>query len=189
MKKITRLSRLKYLLVTRFTYGLKDVGKRAIIYAPMQIDNPDGIHLNDHAFVHHYAWLMGTKIRGEKGLVIGENTVVGHFSHLIAWKGVEIGKNVLIADRVFISDCTHEYRNIDAPVIKQEVKCLQPITVGDDTWIGENVCICGSNVGKHCVIGANSVVIHDIPDYCVAAGNPAKIIKRYDFERKEWVRV
>lgn len=189
MKKITRLLRLRYFLETRFIYGIKDVGKRAIVYAPMQIDNPYGIHLNDHAFIHHFAWLMGAKAREDKGLIIGENTVIGHFSHLIAWKSVEIGKNVLIADRVFISDCTHEYKNCEVPVIKQEVKYLKPVIIGDDTWIGENVCVCGSNIGKHCVIGANSVVICDIPDYCVAAGNPAKIIKRYNFEKKEWIRV
>ncbi len=189
MKKITRLSRLRYLLATQYIYGLKNVGKKAIIYAPMQIDNPQGIHLNNRAFVHQYAWLMGTRIREEKGLIIGENTVIGHFSHLIAWKSVEIGKNVLIADKVFVSDCTHEYKDIDTPVIGQKVKFLKPVVIGDDTWIGENVCICGFNVGKHCVIGANSVVINDIPDYCVVAGNPAKIIKKYNFEKKEWVKV
>ena len=52
--------------------------------------------------------------------------------------------------------------------------------------MGENVCVIGAKIGKQCVIGANSVVIHDIPDYCVAVGSPAKIIKRYDYSTQIW---
>lgn len=63
------------------------------------------------------------------------------------------------------------------------------LSVGDDTWIGTNVVIAGNiHVGKHCVIGANSVVTKDIPDYSVAAGIPAKVIKRYDFDKGEWIK-
>ena len=59
-----------------------------------------------------------------------------------------------------------------------------------DTWIGTNVVIVGNvTIGKHCVIGANSFINHDIPDYCVAVGSPAKVVKRYSFEEKEWVKV
>lgn len=61
------------------------------------------------------------------------------------------------------------------------------VSIGDETWIGTGVVIAGTvTIGKHCVIGANSVVTKDIPDYCVAAGNPCKIIKRYSFETKQW---
>ena len=53
------------------------------------------------------------------------------------------------------------------------------VSIGDDTWIGTNVVIAGTvEIGKHCVIGANSVVTHDIPDYSVVAGCPAKVIKQ-----------
>ena len=54
--------------------------------------------------------------------------------------------------------------------------------------MGENVCIIGASVGKHCVIGANSVVTKDIPDYSIAVGTPAKIIKRYDFNKERWCK-
>lgn len=53
------------------------------------------------------------------------------------------------------------------------------VSIGDDTWIGTNVVIAGTvEIGKHCVIGANSVVTHDIPDYSVVAGCPARVIKQ-----------
>ena len=61
------------------------------------------------------------------------------------------------------------------------------VHIGDGSWLGTHVVIAGNiTIGKHCVIGANSVVKHDIPDYCVAAGIPARIIKRYDFGTKSW---
>jgi len=61
--------------------------------------------------------------------------------------------------------------------------------IGEGSWIGTKVSIIGSvRIGKHCVIGANSVVTKDIPDFSVAVGAPAKVIKRYDFERKEWIK-
>ena len=52
--------------------------------------------------------------------------------------------------------------------------------------LGENVCVIGASIGKTCVIGVNSVVTRDIPDYFVAVGSPARLIKRYDFDRQEW---
>lgn len=54
--------------------------------------------------------------------------------------------------------------------------------IGEGSWLEVNVCVMGATIGKHCVVGANSVVIHDIPDYCVVVG----IVKRYDFATKQW---
>lgn len=64
------------------------------------------------------------------------------------------------------------------------------IIIGDGSWIGTNSVISGDvHIGKHCVIGANSVVIKDIPDYCVAVGTPAKVVKKYDFNEKKWISI
>src|SRR5690606_32270085 len=106
----------------------------------------------------------------------------GNFSHLYATGLVDIGNNVLIADKVYISDNLHSYEDVNIPIWKQPIKQLREVRIGNNSWIGENVCIIGANVGNHCVIGANSVVTKDIPDYCIAVGTPAKIIKRYCFE-------
>lgn len=118
------------------------------------------------------------------------------FSRIAATKYVEIGNNVLTGPNVFIADFNHEYRNPDLPISVQgnfsrPVKIRgEGVFIGDDSWIGTHVVISGNiHIGKHCVIGANSVVTHDIPDYCVAVGSPCKIIKKYDFDLKKWTSV
>ncbi|RYE37044.1 MAG: acyltransferase, partial [Sphingobacteriaceae bacterium] len=60
----------------------------------------------------------------------------------------------------------------------------------DDCWIGANVVItAGTTIGKHCVIAAGAVVTKNVPDFCIAAGNPARIIKKYNAEQKAWLKV
>jgi acetyltransferase-like isoleucine patch superfamily enzyme len=67
---------------------------------------------------------------------------------------------------------------------------ISPVEIGDESWIGENsVILPGVRIGRHCIIGANSVVNKDVPDFSVAAGQPAVIIKRYDYVSKEWIKV
>ena len=64
------------------------------------------------------------------------------------------------------------------------------VCIDEGSWIGEKVCILpGVTIGKKCIIGAGSVVTKDVPDYCIACGNPAKVIKKYDFDEHRWIRV
>lgn len=173
--------------ILRFKFA--GIGKGSIIFAPMQIDNPKTIEIGDYVFIAEGAWLMGSSTEIGATLKIGQSSVIGHFSHIIANKEVVIENSVLIADKVFISDCTHNYTDVVIPVMNQAVSFLKSVHIGEGSWLGENVCVCGASIGKHCVIGANSVVTNDIPDYCVAAGSPAKIVKKYDFDKKQWVRI
>jgi acetyltransferase-like isoleucine patch superfamily enzyme len=71
----------------------------------------------------------------------------------------------------------------------QSVKFKQRVAIGDGSWIGENACIIGASIGRNCVIGANAVVTRDIPDYCVAVGIPAAVIRRFDVTLQKWVAV
>lgn len=122
---------------------------------------------------------------------IGEGTNIGRRCTLSAANRICIGKFVLIAPNVFIADTHHEYQKMGIPIMHQGITTHHDqVTIGDETWIGINAVIMGNvKIGKHCVIGANSVVIKDIPDYCVAAGNPAKIVKTLDVRTGHWVKV
>lgn len=92
---------------------------------------------------------------------------------------------------VFISDYNHKYQNINVPINQQgETVYSSGIRISEDSWIGTNTVIVGNvKVGKHCVIGANSFVNHNIPDYSVAVGSPAKVVKKYDFVKNKWISV
>lgn len=125
--------------------------------------------------------------------IIGNNCDIGTRTR-IAGK-VVICDDVLIGPDVFICSYDHSYKDINTPVIKQHEyePCRnghQEIKIGSGTWIGIHSVISGDvHIGKHCIVGANSVVTKDISDYCVVAGNPAKIIKRYNAETEKWERV
>lgn len=174
--------------ITQYIYkrNFGHIGEKSIIYAPLKLNNTQAIYIGDRVCIHDQAWLMG---QGEKSLEIKDDTTIGHFSHIIAMHHVEIQEKVLIADKVFISDCSHGYEDINVPIIDQKIVNLDGVRIGRDSWIGENVCILGASVGKHCVIAANAVVVKDIPDYSVAAGVPARVIKKYDFETNTWKSV
>lgn len=136
------------------------------------------------------SWLAAVPLtgKGDASLTIGDGCYIGNFSHFYATHSITIESKVLIADKVYISDNLHEYTNVCIPIIEQPIIQKKNVSIGSGSWIGENVCIIGATIGKHCVIGANSVVTHDIPDFSVAVGSPAKIIKRYDFSQNKWVR-
>lgn len=191
MANINKLSKVFWWVITQswFKYKFYNIGKGTIVFAPLQYDNPKTISLSQGIFIAEGAWLMGGTKAESMTLEIRDKTVIGHYAHIVAMEKIIIENEVLIADRVFISDCTHCYENIRESILKQDVMILKPVVIGEGTWIGENVCICGASVGKHCVIGANSVVTKDIPDYSVAVGSPAKVIKKYDFIEKKWVNV
>ena len=128
-------------------------------------------------------------------LFIGDNCEMGDMTHIVARERVEIGNDVLIASKCFISDTSHgNYtgKNQDAPGMPPHQRRLvtKPVRIGNDVWIGENVVIlAGSEIGDGCIIGANSVVIGKIPSKTIAAGVPAQIIKFFDNESQEWKRV
>ncbi|WP_172579827.1 acyltransferase [Ligilactobacillus agilis] len=126
-----------------------------------------------------------------KGLIIGNNVMVGQFSRIGCKNSVVIEDNVFTGPNVFIADYNHNYSNVRIPILEQDdVVYNEGVIIKRDTWIGTNVAIIGNvNIGKHCVIGANSVVTHNIPDYSVAVGCPARVIKRYDFNQNKWVKV
>ncbi|MEP6803971.1 MAG: acyltransferase [Flavobacterium sp.] len=119
-------------------------------------------------------------------LIIGDGSSIGNFNHIYATESIIIGENVLTADKVYISDNLHDYQDINIPIINQPIKQIGTVIIGDGTWIGENVCVIGVKIGKNCVIGANSVVTKNIPDYCVVVGSPSYIIKRFCLDTKEW---
>lgn len=136
----------------------------------------------------------GCNVYAYKGasLCLGNNVEIGKDSCLAAAFNVEIHDGVLTGPRVFISDHNHEYHDPYTPIYQQGISgsTSNKVIIGEGTWLGTNVVISGNiKIGKHCIIGANSVVTKDIPDYTLAVGVPCKPIKKYDFKCKEWIKI
>lgn len=191
MKLLQILNRLIYkiyllLIRNKFEY----FGKGAYVPISTKIEFPENIYIGEKISLGRMSWLAANPLTQLENcsLKIGNGSYIGNFAHIYATHKIEIGNEVLIADKVYISDNLHSFETITIPIIKQPIKQLEEVIIGDGAWIGENVCIIGASVGKQSVIGANSVVNKSIPDYCIAVGAPAKIIKRYSFEKQAWLK-
>lgn len=124
---------------------------------------------------------------GVGDVIIGDRTRIGLSNTIIG--PVKVGNDVRLAQNVVLSGLNHNYTEIDSPIHAQGVS-TSPIVIEDETWIGANVVVVpGVTIGKHAVIAAGSVVTKNIPDYSVAAGNPARILKQYDVETKTWKKL
>ena len=131
-------------------------------------------------------------------LIIGNNVQINDYVHLACANSLIIEDNVLIASKVYISDLNHgnysflndlEHSNPEE-IAKERKIFTKPVKICENVWLGENVSVLsGTVIGKNSIIGANSVVSKNIPENCIAVGNPAKVIKKYNFETKKWEKV
>jgi acetyltransferase-like isoleucine patch superfamily enzyme len=168
--------------------SFKRLGRKSWIISPNSIQNPCNITIGDNVFIANNV-VLATDPQSESGpceLVIGDGTLIGHFNHIYATRRVVLGANVLTASGVYISDNLHSYDDVDQPVLAQPIRQLKDTEIGDGSWLGHNVCIYGVRIGRNCVVGANSVVTRDLPDFCVAVGAPARIVRRFDPATGEW---
>lgn len=178
-----------FLVYPVYKWRLGALGRKSRLMET-QISGHKRIFIGEHVFIRSYGWLAAEPVTGDPNcsLKIGDYSYIGRFCHIYASSRIEIGKKVLIADKVYLSDNIHGYTDVALPVIDQPVRQTSPVIIGDGAWLGENVCVIGARIGKNSVVGANSVVTKDIPDYCVAVGSPAIVIKRYNFNSAKWER-
>jgi acetyltransferase-like isoleucine patch superfamily enzyme len=97
---------------------------------------------------------------------------------------------VLFGPRVTVLDNTHNYEDVDTPIMFQDITRDGAVHLETECWIGTNAIIMPNvTIGRHAIVGANAVVTKSIPPFSVAVGAPAEIIKKYDVDKKKWARV
>lgn len=171
-----------------WSFSFLKFGPKSTLCYPFSAVNTKYISVGKNTYIRSRAWFVvqpENKI-SEDILSIGSNTYIGRNAHIVAVKSVQIADDVLFADNVFVTDSYHGFEQPNIPIKNQKVKFKSEVFIGAQSWIGENVCVIASKIGKHCVIGANSVVTSDIPDYSMAVGSPARVIKKYNFETQNW---
>jgi len=157
-------------------------GKRSVVRfkARMDIFPFNNFSLGNNSIIEDFATINN----GVGDVVIGDNCGIGISNVLIG--PVNLGNYVMLAQNIVLSGLNHGYEDITIPPRLQKVTTKQ-ITIADNVWIGANsVVTAGVTIGKHAIIGAGSVVTKDIPEYSVAVGNPARVIKRYNFTTNSW---
>lgn len=137
-------------------------------------------NFSDDVTIGRFTWLNAVPSKGEYrgSLDIGKRSYIGNFCHFNFINSIVIGDDVMIADRVFMSDCSHDFSNPDVPISNQGIDFLGKVIIENGVWVGEGVCIMpGVHIGCNSVIASNSVVTKNVPSYSVVAGAPAKVLR------------
>ncbi len=177
-------------LKNRFLFGA--YGKDVYIEPGVVINRPRFVHLGDHVRIKRNTSINlhpKDKHSPQELLSIGDHVIISEGCFISACNRIIIEENVGISPNVMIIDNSRKPGDVSRPSKEQPIHIGQ-VRIGADSWIAYGACVLPNvTIGKHCIIGALSVVTRDIPDYSVAMGSPARVVKRFDFEKREWVKV
>ena len=168
-------------------------GARSRIQPDVTVHSPHRIHIGDDVIIRARTWLSVQEEHHDRRytpeLWIGDRTRIGHDCVLACIGEIVIGKDVLTADRVFVSDTYHDYRDAATPVLHQPMADPRPVRIGDGAFIGVNAVILpGVTVGERAYVAASAVVTKDVAPNTVVSGNPARVIRRWDAGTATWLR-
>ena len=168
-------------------FGIRHSNK-ILISPPIKVKGMNGkVYIGYNVSLSASAILLG--VTSQAKIEIGNNIRIAHHLQISCANLVKICSDVNIAPFVFITDHNHKFEDPNVPIKDQGISMAPDaaVIIGEGSWIGTKAVIVGNvKIGKHCVIGANSVVTKDIPDYCIAVGAPAKVIRHYDFIKYEY---
>ncbi len=145
------------------------------------LTNPKNISIGQRVQIRKGARLesVGEPSNSPK-LVIGDDTAIQFYFHCGAAESIIIGKKVLIAGRVYITDHDHCFDDPDCSPMDNKKLISKSVVIEDECWLGEGcVILKGVTVGRRAVVAANAVVTKDVPPFSVVAGIPAKVIKQF----------
>ncbi|MHA3787229.1 DapH/DapD/GlmU-related protein [Flavobacterium hauense] len=170
--------------------------KARIIRFPLDLRGKKYIDVSEGFTTGFGCRLEAYPLNKEKVLFIGKNVQMNDYVHITAMEKVVIGNNVLMASKIYISDCSHgsysgnEHDSAPDSIPAERKMHSKPVVIEDNVWLGEFVSVLpGVTIGQGSIVGANSVVSRDLPKNVIAVGSPAKPIKKYNFETKRWEKI
>ena len=143
------------------------------------------IHLGEDTLVGSHVTLSAGMVPGQQMVTdpvvrIGDRCLIGRGSAIVGHLSIDIGDDVFTGMNVYITDQNHGYEDLDMPIGTQ-FPSEDPVVIGADSWIGSGAVILpGARIGRHVVVGANSVVRGEIPYYSVVVGSPGRVVRRHD---------
>lgn len=183
------IARARAQLFYRFFLGA--LGRKTALYRPMLVSNPDRMFIGSRVTIRNGARLEVIRVPGQVAprLIIGDNVNIEQNVHIICGAEIQIGNDVSITGGVAIVDVNHPYRDIStSDKVGNRIECNgNYVRIGDGVFIGYGAVILPNvTIGARAVIGAGAVVTRDVPEYAVVSGNPAKVVKKYNFEQNKW---
>jgi len=168
--------------------GYINVGKNVQFNCPQCIYIGLNVGIGDNTFFGPVVKENGIVYNPK--IIIGDNCWIGKFNSFAAIDRIQIGNNVLFAGQVHITDHSHGYEDVSRPISPQRLISKGGVVIEDDCWLGF-ACevLSGVTIGKHSIVAARAVVTKDVPAYSIVAGNPARIVKKYNFESQVWETV
>lgn len=156
-------------------------GARTVLQTPIYLRGEGRISIGDDVCVGPGSVLQTLEGPGYAGtLEIGSGTSVAGTCVMSAARSIRIGRKVLMARNIYISDHIHAYDDPTRAVLDQGIARLEPVVIEDGAWLGQNVVVCpGVTIGRGAVIGANAVVLEDVPAHSLAVGVPATVVRRF----------
>jgi acetyltransferase-like isoleucine patch superfamily enzyme len=163
---------------------------------PIDIRNQNNIHFGKQLTTGVGCRIEAYAKNKSKVLLFGNNVELNDYVHITATEKVIIGNNVLMASKIYISDCSHgsysgnENDSNPDSIPKSRSLFSKPVIIEDNVWLGEFVSVLpGVTIGKGTIVGANSVVSKSLPEYVIAVGTPAKPIKKFNFNTQRWEKI
>ncbi|MGH9189522.1 MAG: acyltransferase [Acidimicrobiales bacterium] len=154
-------------------------GDRAVIEPPLRVYGERRIIIGAAVHIGASSWLQVLGGEGPSAIEIGDGSSLGARCTISAVEHVSIGRSVLLASNVYVSDHSHDVADPSRPISRQGVTDVRPVAIGDGAWLGQNTVVTpGVRIGRGAVVGANSVVTRDVPDRCVAVGAPARVVRQ-----------
>jgi acetyltransferase-like isoleucine patch superfamily enzyme len=142
------------------------------------------IEVGDKTMIAEYVTMCagmapGQDLGADPVLRVGDRCVVGRGSHIVAHHRIEIGDDVYTGPYVYITDQNHKYEDIGTPIGRQW-PVNSAVRIGSGSWLGTGAVILpGATIGRNVVVAAGSVVRGDVPDNCVVAGVPARVVRQH----------
>jgi acetyltransferase-like isoleucine patch superfamily enzyme len=161
--------------------SFRHFGTNSRLRPPIRLKGERHISIGANVFVGPNSWIevFGDPEVTSPVIEIGSGTEIVGFCTINAVCRIVIEDDVLIARYVYIADHSHEYHDPNVPIIRQGIRKIAPVRIRRGVWLGQGAVICpGVTIGRNSVVGANSVVISDVPDHCVVSGVPATVIRR-----------
>jgi acetyltransferase-like isoleucine patch superfamily enzyme len=178
---------LRVLAISYYRLAGVSIGSGSAVSLLVSLRRPYNISIGDSTVIGKNCMLHC--LAPDASIVIGSGSLLTQSVQIYSVGQVIIEDHVMLAGNVFVADATHCYATGDIPYSRQGFTKSSPVVIREGSWIGQNSIIMpGCSVGRCSIVGANSVVNTSIPDYSIAVGSPAKVIKTYSSALKQWVR-